>query len=74
MQLWLDMPQYQSPKSKRNSPEYEKIQRQERCINLTSKGGFSHACKALVHLPLVIQLRSLLVLLKSTLVLRVLLI
>ena len=51
MQLWLDMPQYKSPKNKRHSPEYDKTLRQERCINLTGEGGFSNACKALYIPP-----------------------
>ena len=50
-QLWLDMPHYRYQKNKHHSPEYAKILCQERCISLTSEGGFSNACKTLVSPP-----------------------
>ena len=50
-QLWQDLPQYKRPKPKRYSAEATVRQRQERCINLTSEGGLSNACKSLVSPP-----------------------
>ena len=44
--LWFDLPSYFRPQIKNLSAESAKIKRQDRCINLTSEGGFSNACKA----------------------------
>ena len=50
-ELWLDLPKYTPPKLKQQSEEFAKTQRQNRCISLTSEGGFGSACKALVGSP-----------------------
>ena len=49
--LWFDLPSYFRPQIKNLSAESAKIKRQDRCINLTSEGGFSNSCKALVSSP-----------------------
>ena len=52
-ELWHDLPQYRRPHSKQQSADAIFLQRQNRCIDLTSEGGYSNACKALVSpLPL----------------------
>ena len=50
-QLWSDMPQYKYPKAKNYSAEAIKMQRQEKCVNLTSEGAYGKACKTLVSQP-----------------------
>ena len=50
-QLWHDIPQYKRPNPKHYSVEAAKNQRHERCIDLTSEGGLSNACKSLVSPP-----------------------
>ena len=50
-ELWFDLPQYKRPKPRKFSNVAANIQRQERCIALTSEGGYSNACKALVSHP-----------------------
>ena len=49
--LWQDLPQYRRPQNKELSGEVAKRQQQERCIALTSEGGYSNACKALINEP-----------------------
>ena len=49
--LWHDIPSYKRPQPRQQSEEAAKIQRQDRCISLTSEGGYSIACKALVSPP-----------------------
>ena len=49
--LWQDIPQHRRPQTKEYSGESAKKQRQERCIALTSEGGYSNACKALTSPP-----------------------
>ncbi|CAL4077907.1 unnamed protein product [Meganyctiphanes norvegica] len=50
-QLWLDIPHFKHPKPKNLTPSIVKKQQEDRCINLTSEGGYSNACKALVNPP-----------------------
>ena len=45
------MPQLKRPKPKHHSGESAKKLSQERCISLTSEGGYSNACKSLVSPP-----------------------
>ena len=45
--LWQDLPIYRRPQTREYSGESAKIQQQQRCIALTSEGGYSNACKAL---------------------------
>ena len=49
--LWHDLPDYKRPQFKQISVDAAKKQRQERCIDLTSEGGFGRACQALVSPP-----------------------
>ena len=49
--LWQDLPQYGHSKHKELSGKVAKRQQQERCIELTSEGGYSNACKALISAP-----------------------
>lgn len=50
-ELWRDIPPCKRPQPKPQSTEAAKANRQERCISLTSEGGYSNACKALVSSP-----------------------
>ena len=50
-QLWSDLPQYKQPKYKQQSEEAAKKYRQDKCIDLTSEGGLSQACRSLISPP-----------------------
>ena len=50
-ELWKDLPTYNRPQPKNVSHDVVKMQQQNRCISLTSEGGLSNACKALVSQP-----------------------
>ena len=56
--LWQDLPQYKRPQNKNNSHESTRQQQQQRCIALTSEGGYSNACKALTSPPPLGQTRE----------------
>ena len=49
--LWQDIPQHRRPQTKEYSGESAMKPRQERCIAITSEGGYSNACKALTSPP-----------------------
>ena len=49
--LWQDLPIYRRPQTKEHPGESAKIQQQQRCIALTSEGGYSNASKALTSPP-----------------------
>ena len=49
--LWQDLPNFRQPQRKEHTGESVKAHQQQRCIALTSEGGFSNACKALTSSP-----------------------